>query len=68
VAAKGMLREEQANDVDLRSTKAKRKRQRKARVMRTLHAGEGNLREDVVDKLVHAFRHCRPNTQLPRLC
>lgn len=43
-------------------------RERKARVMRTLHAGEGDLREDVIDELVHAFRHCRPNTQLSRSC
>ena len=68
MAAEGMLREEQAHDLNLRSTKTKRKRQRKARIMRTLHAGEGDLREDVVNQLVHAFRHCRPNTQLPRLC
>jgi hypothetical protein len=28
--------------------------------MRTLHAGEGDLREDVIDELIYAFRHCRP--------
>lgn len=36
--------------------------------MRTLHAGEGDLREDVIDEFVYAFRHCRPNTQLLQLC
>jgi hypothetical protein len=66
VAAEGMLREGQTNDP--RWIKAKRKKEGKTQVMRTLHAGEGDLREDVIDELVHTFRHCRPNTQLPRLC
>ena len=45
-----------------------RTQERKARVMRTLHTGEGDLGEDVIDELVHTFRHCRPDTLLLQLC